>query len=111
MVRVWIYNSFTHSEMKFRFVEVGPVEAENPPTPIPEPSGASASNQHHPVANISWIRRLWARSQNAPDLGWSVHSRSLLEYAPDHSVPLVSIGAAIADVEPALQARCVEHRY
>ena len=74
MVRVWIYNSFTHSEMKFRFVEVGPVEAENPPTPIPEPSGASASNQHHPVANISGIRRLRARSQNAQDLGWSVHS-------------------------------------
>jgi hypothetical protein len=55
-------------------VEVGPVEAENPPTPIPEPSGASASNQHHPVANISGIRRLRARSQNAQDLGWSVHS-------------------------------------
>jgi hypothetical protein len=31
--------------MRFRFIEVGPVEAEKTSTPIPEPSGASGSNQ------------------------------------------------------------------
>ena len=35
--------------MKFKFIEVGPVEVENLRTPMAEPSGASAPISHLPI--------------------------------------------------------------